>query len=219
MAYGFGARTFLNDDGPACNLFSMTGDFMSPYVDNIADNYRKTLKNVKLSLPVMYKNIIKIVCDLAKDELGSESSEEPLEDIRKVKNYYVLTLVMAGMIDDFKDALNEMLRAANLPISIIVVKIGKNSEENDSEKFVKQCNVAFNSCERVFLDIVDFENYKNEKGEHSVFCAQQLEYDLIKSIPRQIEKFFEMKKFEMESEQFTNQKLEKALQESLILKT
>lgn len=52
----------------------------------------------------------------------------------------------------------------------------------------------------MFLDIVDFENYKNEKGEHSHFCAQQLEYDLIKSIPRQIEKFFEIKKFEMESE-------------------
>jgi len=204
MAYGFGARTFLDDDGPACNLFSMSGDFMNPYVENIAENYSKTLKSVKLSLPVMYKSIIKIVCDLAKDELGSESSEDPIEDIRKVKNYYVLTLLMAGMIDDFKDSLNEMLRAANLPISIIVVKIGKSSEENDSEKFMKQCNVAFQSSERVFLDIVDFENYKNEKGEHSVFCAQQLEYDLIKSIPRQIEKFFEMKKFEMESEQFTH---------------
>jgi len=43
-----------------------------------------------------------------------------------VKNYYVLILQMAGMIDDFKDALNEMLRAANLPISIIVIKMGKN---------------------------------------------------------------------------------------------
>jgi hypothetical protein len=67
LAYGFGARTFTNDDGPACNLFSMTGDFMSPFVEtnNIAENYTKTLKNVKLSLPVMYKSIIKIVCDLA----------------------------------------------------------------------------------------------------------------------------------------------------------
>ena len=61
MAYGFGARTFLDDNGPACNLFSMSGDFMSPYVENISDNYSKTLKNVKLSLPVMYKSIIKIV--------------------------------------------------------------------------------------------------------------------------------------------------------------
>jgi len=44
---------------------------------------------------------------------------------------------MPGVIDDFKDALNEMLRAANLPISIIVIKMGKNTEDNDSEKFIK----------------------------------------------------------------------------------
>jgi len=50
-----------------------------------------------------------------------------------------------------------------------------------------------------------------------VFCAQQLEYDLIKSIPGQVEKFFELNKFELESEQFTNTKLEQALKESLIM--
>ena len=99
---------------------------------------------------------------------------------------------MAGMIDDFKEALNEMLRAANLPISIIVIKMGKVSEENDSEKFIKQSRHAFQDCERVFLDLFDFENYKNDKGELTIFMAQQLEYDLVKSIPTQIEKFFEM---------------------------
>jgi hypothetical protein len=35
--------------------------------------------------------------------------------------------MMAGMVDDFKDSINELLRAANLPISVIVIKIGKNS--------------------------------------------------------------------------------------------
>ena len=34
MAYGFGART-VQGDGPACNLFSMTGDFMNPFVDGV----------------------------------------------------------------------------------------------------------------------------------------------------------------------------------------
>jgi len=35
--------------------------------------------------------------------------------------------MMAGMVDDFKDSINELLRAANLPISVIVIKIGKES--------------------------------------------------------------------------------------------
>ena len=34
MAYGFGARHFQNDDVPACNLFSMNGDFASPFVES-----------------------------------------------------------------------------------------------------------------------------------------------------------------------------------------
>jgi hypothetical protein len=59
------------------------------------------------------------------------------EDIANVKNYYILTILMAGMVDDFKDTLNQMLRAANLPISIIVLKVGTSNEENDSEKFIK----------------------------------------------------------------------------------
>jgi hypothetical protein len=32
MGYGFGARPFLDDNKPASNLFSMNGNFESPYV-------------------------------------------------------------------------------------------------------------------------------------------------------------------------------------------
>jgi hypothetical protein len=31
---------------------------------------------------------------------------------------------MAGVIDDFEDAFNELLRAAQLPVSVTVIKIG-----------------------------------------------------------------------------------------------
>jgi hypothetical protein len=57
MSYGFGARTFLNDDVPASNLFSITGDFKSPFIESknqMIDSYEKTLKSVKLALPVLY---------------------------------------------------------------------------------------------------------------------------------------------------------------------
>lgn len=108
---------------------------------------------------------------------------------------------MVGVIDDFKDSLNELLRAANLPMSVIVVKMGKNNEDNDSEKFIKQSQAAFESSERVFLDLYDFENYKKDDGEHSLFYQQQLQYDLIKSIPRQVEKFFEMQDYEIDATQ------------------
>jgi len=62
-----------------------------------------------------------------------------------------------------------MLRAANLPVSILVVKVGKNSEENDSEQFIKKSMAAFEKSERIFIDLLDFENYKNDKNMHTNF--------------------------------------------------
>jgi hypothetical protein len=54
LAYGFGART-VQGDGPACNLFSMTGDFTEPFInseESLIEGYRNTLRSVKLALPV-----------------------------------------------------------------------------------------------------------------------------------------------------------------------
>jgi hypothetical protein len=33
---------------------------------------------------------------------------------------------MAGCIDDFEDSLNQILRAAHLPVSVMILKIGAN---------------------------------------------------------------------------------------------
>ena len=67
LAYGFGART-VGGEGPACNQFSMTGDFTEPFVESeeaLIDSYKNTLRSVKLALPVQFRDIIKLVCDIA----------------------------------------------------------------------------------------------------------------------------------------------------------
>lgn len=75
---------------------------------------------MKLALPVNFRDIIKLVCDLAQIEFGTAS------DIKYIKNYYILVILMAGVIDDFEDSLNQILRAAHLPVSVMVIKIGTN---------------------------------------------------------------------------------------------
>lgn len=52
-------------------------------------------------------------------------------NVSDIKNYYVLVLLMAGVIDDLEKAVNEVLNAKDIPISILIVKIGKQ-EETDS---------------------------------------------------------------------------------------
>jgi len=127
LAYGFGARTMERPDGSldACDLFSMSGDIQDPFVDDLDEIlacYQGTLKTVRLALPVNYTAIIQFVCDLA------ESDFQRIEDSTQCTNYYVLVLLMAGVIDDLQSALNQILRAKNIPVSIIIVKVGNIDE-------------------------------------------------------------------------------------------
>ena len=106
---------------------------------------------------------------------------------------------MAGMIDDYQDSLNEILRAANLPMSVVIIKIGSVQQENDSTQLIPNAMKAFSQSERAFIDILNYESYKKaQTGEQSTFKQQLFEFDLIKGIPRQIEKFFEIQKFDLD---------------------
>lgn len=46
----------------------MTGDFLDPFItgeEELVNSYVGTIKSVKLALPVYFKSILKLVCDLA----------------------------------------------------------------------------------------------------------------------------------------------------------
>jgi hypothetical protein len=126
LSYGFGAKTVMDPSMPTSNVFATSGDFKKPFAKNgeeLINNYKSTLKNVTLSLPAVQSDIVKFVCDLAERE-GQDS-------IKDIKNYYVLVIMMAGMVDDFRETIRQMLRAQDLPLSILVIKMGANKEEND----------------------------------------------------------------------------------------
>lgn len=84
-------------------------------------------------------------------------------DATHIKNYYVLTLLMAGIIDDIENSINEILRAADLPISVVIVKVGDSANaDNDSIKLFEKSKGIFEKCERVFIEMVDFNLYKTK---------------------------------------------------------
>lgn len=161
LPIGFGARPLVGtkERGPTSNLFSMTGDFADPFIethDELINCYEGTIKSVQLDMPVMYQEVMKFVIDIAQNEMNKSNG------VIDLQNYFVVIILMAGLIDDFEDTLNQMLKAANLPISIIIIQIGKNTQENDSEKFINEAFPAFEKSERVYVDLLDFDSYKNE---------------------------------------------------------
>jgi hypothetical protein len=78
---------------------------------------------------------------------------------------------MAGCIDDFEQSLNQILRAAHLPVSVKIIKIGASEEENDSKNLRILSEKTFAECERTYIDILSFENYK-KKGSITTLLAQ-----------------------------------------------
>jgi len=182
LGYGFGAKTVAAAGDPS-DLFSLTGDFADPIIksqEEMLNCYKNTLKSVVLTLPVHYGKILKFACDLA--EFDYQRGDN--------KAYYVLVLAMAGLIDDFEDSLNQVLRAAKLPLSIVVVKIGNTSEEeNDSTQFIKKAMPSFAENERHYLDIVPYNYYKARGYD---VTQNEFEENLIKNVPDQVAKFYEL---------------------------
>ena len=162
MAYGVGART-TQGLGSASELCSMTGDYTDPFIESQTDlvnSYEGTLRAVKIAGPVRYHPLLKFVCDLAQMEFGTASAAS------HIKNYYVLTILMVGLIDDLELAVNEILRAADLPISIVIVKIGNAEDsENDFKPLLERTKTTFEKCERVFIDTLDYNQYRVNQGE------------------------------------------------------
>jgi hypothetical protein len=82
-------------------------------------------------------------------------------DATHIKNYYVLTLLMAGIIDDIEDSINEILRAAELPISVVIIRVGDSANADaDTFKLFETKKSIFDKCERVFIEMMDFSQYK-----------------------------------------------------------
>jgi len=123
-------------------------------------------------------------------------------DPASIRNYYVLTILMSGLIDDIDESVNEILRAADLPISVQIVKIGGVSEsENDFGTLINRTSASFQECERTFIDMVDFNNYKQvDATSGSVMIKEEkLQFDLMRNVPAQIEKFFEIQHFDFDN--------------------
>lgn len=109
---------------------------------------------------------------------------------------------MAGLIDDIDESVNEILRAADLPISVQIIKIGGVSEsENDFGTLIERTHETFQTCERTFIDMHDLNNYKHvDKASGSELIQEEkLQLDLMRNIPSQIEKFFEIQHFDFDN--------------------
>ena len=103
---------------------------------------------------------------------------------------------MAGVIDDLEQSLNEILRAKDIPVSIVIVKVG-NQDEQDSSILMRKAGEVLQSCERSFVSLTELEKFKIPMNETPIL-TNHFAFEVIKNLPTQIEKFFELQRFDLD---------------------
>lgn len=167
-AFGFGAKLPPDFQQPH-HKFSLTNspDPTCHKIDEVLNMYRQTLYNVRLSGPTVFAEVIRAAADHAAAELADHE-----------QSYTILLLVTDGVINDLENTLDEIVRAASLPLSIVIIGVG-NADFSDM--------VLLDGDDRIQdRDIVQFVNFRQFKDMREVLQSQVLE-----EIPRQFMQYME----------------------------
>ena len=181
--YGFGAR--LPPSFTHCShCFACNGDYFSPEVgglDAIIQTYRKALNAVVLHGPTNFHDIVRLVADFA------GTFADPAVDKQK---YAILLIITDGVITDMKQTINEVVRAADFPMSIVIVGVGEEDFglmkmlDADDQKLYSTEERRFAS--RDIVQFVPFNKYKDSP-------LYQLASETLAEIPREVVGYFSAK--------------------------
>nr|GME17065.1 protein BONZAI 1-like isoform X1 [Ipomoea batatas] len=158
-AWGFGARPI---DGPVSHCFNLNGSNSYCEVEGIQGimmAYMSALFNVSLAGPTLFGPVINAAAQIA----GQSAAI-------KERKYFVLLIITDGVITDLEETKDAIIRASDLPLSILIVGVGgadfKEMEILDADKGDRLENSQGKVASR---DIVQFVPLREvQSGEISV---------------------------------------------------
>ncbi|XP_023345926.1 copine-9 [Eurytemora carolleeae] len=187
LGLGFGA----NIGGVVSHCFPLNGNSRSPYcrgVEDLIDNYKITLKQVKLSEPTRYSDLFQYTVD-------QFCSEEEVDE------YTIVLLITDGGVTDFDETKEVLVNSSNLPLSVVLVGVGDGDmgalTDLDSDR-ARLC-AGRKQAER---DIVQFVHMKKflpsgqlePRSYHQVLDPAEARHKLARAvlaeIPRQVTEYY-----------------------------
>jgi hypothetical protein len=180
--YGFGAR--LPPSYTHCShCFACNGNFFDPEVqgvEGVINAYGKTLNSVVLHGPTNFSQIINLVSSFAKPFAESRKGQKP--------RYFILLVITDGVITDMKSTINEIVKASELPISLIVVGVGDEDfglmNLLDSDEALLYSPELKQRAKRDIVQFVPFNDFR-DKSIHA------LAVETLDEIPREVVSFFQ----------------------------
>lgn len=133
QTYGFGAKPVINGiKSETSHFFPCSGNFeeCAGYgVKGVFDLYKMALQNVELSGPTYFAHLMREIRGFTERNYATDPN-----------SYTILLILTDGVIHDMAATKDEIVKASGLPLSIIIVGIGKEDfgmmEELDSDDHV-----------------------------------------------------------------------------------
>ena len=171
--FGFGAKI----NNKSAYLFNLNFD-KNPKIkeiQGIIDAYHNAFQKVELWGPTYFCPIIRKINEMIENEKENNKL-----------NYHILMILTDGIIDDMKETIDELVKSSSLPLSIIIIGVGKedfssmeilDADENpliDTEGKI---------CERDLVQFVPFLKFQSD--------AKKLANEVLAEIPGQVIEYYE----------------------------
>ena len=180
-AFGFGGK--IPPRGEVCNNFFMNMRTDNPHVngvEGILQAYEAALQSVTLHGPTNFSPVIRNVAKLANAHQDG-------------RHYFVLLIITDGLITDFKETKQAIIRASKLPMSIIIIGAGnenfKGMEALDSDKGLLKSDGQVASRDIVqFVELRRFVSLRSGTWNREALADQ-----VLFEIPKQLTDWMKMR--------------------------
>uniref|UniRef100_A0A673MEY4 Copine-3 n=1 Tax=Sinocyclocheilus rhinocerous TaxID=307959 RepID=A0A673MEY4_9TELE len=186
-AFGFGAQIpptwQVNEITSVSHEFPLNFNPTNPFcagVEGVVEAYRMCLPQVKLYGPTNFAPIINHMARFAQQALQQNTASQ----------YYVLLIITDGVITDMDQTRGAIVAASRLPMSIIIVGVGK-ADFTDMEILDgddgRLRSIKGEPAVRDIVQFVPFRKFQNAPREMLAICV-------LAELPQQVVTFFNMMK-------------------------
>lgn len=180
--YGFGAKPLFpnfNTNGRVSHFFPCSGDWNNcagSGIQDLFDIYSNCLNNVELSGPTYFEPLLEEVCKFAEEGFKKDP-----------QNYTVLLILTDGVIHDMEETIDLVVKASELPLSIIIVGVGKENFENMKILDDDSGKLQDEDGKKPSRDIIQFVEFNHFKDKDMGALAEEV----LQELPEQVCSFME----------------------------
>ena len=168
--YGFGARI----NGQPVPIFNINfqSDPNIHTIPNIINAYHDSLSKVQLWGPTQFAPILRATISMIKGE----------NDRLK---YNILLILTDGMIDDVDDTINELVNGSFLPLSVIIIGVGKADFSTMNVLDADENPLLSSTGVKASRDLVQFVPFLKYEGN-----PERLAQEVLAEVPKQIIEYY-----------------------------